>query len=84
MRLCRATGKRRYPVESRAKRVRLTLLRKRNDTKNPHTLIAYYCTACDGWHVGHSRIIAAALKSGSGNQPADAKRAEPTRRSEAP
>lgn len=64
MKLCRATGKRRYPVEARAKRVRLTLLRKRNDVKNPHALIAYYCVACLGWHIGHSQIMSAALKVG--------------------
>lgn len=85
MKVCRATGKRRYPVESRAKRARMTLLRKRNDKKNPHALVAYYCAACLGWHVGHNRAMEAVLAEfGSGYTSMDAEPADATSRSAAP
>lgn len=53
--------KKAFKHEGRAKRHRLSILRKHDGRKDPHTLAVYYCERGRCWHVGHSRILAEAL-----------------------
>lgn len=57
-----ACGKRAFRFEARAKRYRLTVLRRHDGRKDPHTLAVYWCERSRAWHVGHSRILRRALK----------------------
>lgn len=58
---CKATGKTRYPTQSRA-RAGMMYIISHDSSVNMFDMHTYECDSCKGWHIGHVSYYQKALQ----------------------